>query len=87
MGTGTPSAALRASRGWANALPLAEILLSEIPARAGYRTGVFGKWHLGDIPGRRPNDLGFDDYFGLHYSNDMKPTNVWRNDRIDTPEA
>lgn len=87
MGTGTPSATLRASRGWTNALPLDEILLPEILSRAGYRTGAFGKWHLGDIPGRRPNDFGFDDYFGLHYSNDMRPANVWRNDRIDTPEA
>jgi len=87
MGTGTPSATLRASRGWTNALPLDEILLPEILSRAGYRTGAFGKWHLGDVAGRRPNDFGFNDYFGLHYSNDMKPTNVWRNDRIDTPEA
>ncbi|MGE4323776.1 MAG: sulfatase-like hydrolase/transferase [Sphingobium sp.] len=87
MGTGTPSATLRASRGWTNALPLDEILLPEILSRAGYRTGAFGKWHLGDVAGRRPNDFGFDDYFGLHYSNDMKPTNLWRNDRIETPEA
>lgn len=87
MPTGTPTAALRASRGWANALPRDEILLPEVLQRAGYRTGAFGKWHLGDIPGHRPRDFGFQDYFGLLYSNDMNPTNVWRGDEIVTPAA
>ena len=87
MPTGTPTATLRASRGWANALPRDEILLPEVLQRAGYRTGAFGKWHLGDIPGHRPTDFGFQDYFGLLYSNDMNPTNVWRGNEIVTPAA
>ncbi len=33
-------------------------------ADAGYRTGVFGKWHLGREEGQHPNDKGFDTYFG-----------------------
>jgi len=87
MPTGTPSATLRASRGWANALPRDEILLPEVLQRAGYRTGAFGKWHLGDIAGHKPTDFGFQDYFGLLYSNDMNPANVWRGNEIVTPAA
>jgi len=83
--TGGPTAIQRQSRGWTNALPTDEILLPEILSRAGYRTGAFGKWHLGDRPGARPTDLGFDEYFGLLYSNDMSPANVWRGTEIDTP--
>ena len=33
-------------------------------ADAGYRTGIFGKWHLGRDAGQHPNDRGFDTYFG-----------------------
>ena len=30
---------------------------------AGYRTGIFGKWHLGDEPDRWPDKRGFDEMF------------------------
>jgi arylsulfatase len=39
----------------------------------GYTTGIFGKWHLGDAPELMPNNHGFDEYFGIPYSNDMWP--------------
>ncbi len=39
----------------------------------GYATGAFGKWHLGDAPEFLPLSHGFDEYFGLPYSNDMWP--------------
>lgn len=39
----------------------------------GYATGVFGKWHLGDTREYLPGRHGFDEYFGLPYSNDMWP--------------
>lgn len=45
----------------------------------GYRTGCFGKWHLGDIPDSGPLRFGFDTYFGLPYSNDMDPMIVYRD--------
>lgn len=39
----------------------------------GYSTMHIGKWHCGDQPGFLPTDHGFDDYYGLPYSNDMAP--------------
>ena len=39
----------------------------------GYSTGIFGKWHLGDHPDFLPTKHGFDEYFGIPYSNDMWP--------------
>ena len=39
----------------------------------GYATAIFGKWHLGHQPQFLPTQHGFDEYFGLPYSNDMWP--------------
>jgi arylsulfatase A-like enzyme len=39
----------------------------------GYATAVFGKWHLGCQAKFLPTRHGFDEYFGLPYSNDMWP--------------
>lgn len=50
-----------------------EWLLSELLKREGYATAIYGKWHLGDAPRFLPTRHGFDDYFGLPYSNDMWP--------------
>ena len=48
-----------------------ETTLADILKTAGYRTGMVGKWHLGNRPGFFPTEHGFDAYFGLLYSNDM----------------
>ncbi|MEM7810304.1 MAG: sulfatase [Planctomycetota bacterium] len=48
-----------------------EVTLAELLKTAGYATGCFGKWHLGDVDGHWPTDQGFDEYYGLPYSNDM----------------
>lgn len=50
-----------------------EVLLPEILKKQGYATAIFGKWHLGDAPQFLPTRHGFDQYFGLPYSNDMWP--------------
>lgn len=50
-----------------------EVLLSEALKSRGYATAIYGKWHLGDAPEFLPQRHGFDDYFGLPYSNDMWP--------------
>ncbi|XP_049853424.1 arylsulfatase G-like isoform X1 [Schistocerca gregaria] len=48
-----------------------ETTLAEILSHAGYRTGMFGKWHLGTQPGHHPLDKGFQTYLGIPYSVDM----------------
>jgi uncharacterized sulfatase len=48
-----------------------ETTIADILRSAGYRTGMVGKWHLGNRPGFFPTEHGFDSYFGLLYSNDM----------------
>jgi arylsulfatase A len=50
-----------------------EMTLAELVKQRGYATAIFGKWHLGDSPQFLPLHHGFDEYFGLPYSNDMWP--------------
>ncbi|MDQ8208231.1 sulfatase [Coraliomargarita sp. SDUM461003] len=50
-----------------------EITLAELMKSAGYATGMFGKWHLGDQPEFLPTRQGFDEFFGLPYSHDIHP--------------
>jgi arylsulfatase A-like enzyme len=74
-----------------------EICLPEILAAGGYRTGIFGKWHLGDNYPSRPEDKGFQevvihrgggvgqtpDYWGNKYFNDT----YFRNGRPEKFEG
>ncbi len=50
-----------------------EVTLAEICKQRGYATACYGKWHLGHHEKFLPPRHGFDDYFGLPYSNDMWP--------------
>ncbi|MBA3483692.1 MAG: sulfatase [Pirellulales bacterium] len=50
-----------------------ELTLAELCKQRGYATAVFGKWHLGDRRRFLPLQHGFDEYYGLPYSNDMWP--------------
>ncbi len=50
-----------------------ETILPEVFKSKGYATGMFGKWHLGDHEKFLPTNHGFDEYFGIPYSNDMWP--------------
>ena len=52
-------------------IPAEEFTLAEALSQAGYRTGMFGKWHLGDSPENYPTRNGFDYWFGIPYSNDL----------------
>ncbi len=62
-----------------------EINIAEVLRATGYATGLVGKWHLGDFKPHRPNDRGFDFFYGSYYSNDMKPYAMYRNESIDIP--
>lgn len=50
-----------------------ETTLAETLRPVGYATAIYGKWHLGHHPKFLPTHHGFDEYFGLPYSNDMWP--------------
>lgn len=50
-----------------------EITIAETFKSAGYNTGCFGKWHLGDYGEYLPTNQGFDYFYGSHHVNDMTP--------------
>ena len=58
-----------------------EVTLGELCRSRGYATACFGKWHLGHHPKFLPLQHGFDEYYGLPYSNDMWPGHPTAGDR------
>jgi arylsulfatase A-like enzyme len=50
-----------------------ELTIAEVLKTRGYATAIYGKWHLGHRAPFLPTAHGFDEYFGLPYSNDMWP--------------
>ena len=52
-------------------LPQTEETIAELAKRAGYVTGMIGKWHLGSFPEYSPLRHGFDYFYGVPRSNDM----------------
>ena len=52
-----------------------EETIADILKPAGYTSAYFGKWHLGHHPEFLPTNQGFDEYYGIPYSNDMWPLN------------
>jgi uncharacterized sulfatase len=63
-------------------LPLNEITLAEALRKNGYATSCIGKWHLGHKREWLPTKQGFDEYFGILYSNDMYPVQLVENDKV-----
>ena len=47
-----------------------EVTMAELFSSTGYATGMFGKWHIGDTPGRFPTDQGFDEWYGVANTTD-----------------
>ena len=56
-----------------------EITIAEVLKTRGYKTGIFGKWHLGDQPKFLPTKQGFDEYFGIPFSHDIHPFHPRQN--------
>jgi len=64
--------------------PESEVMLPARLERLGYRTGMVGKWHLGQLPGQLPTAKGFQEFFGfLHGSNLYFPTLVGEGIRYE----
>ncbi len=64
------------------ALPKEEVTLAQVLKSAGYATGMVGKWHLGHHAGFLPTERGFDEYYGIPYSNDMRPVQVLEGTQV-----
>lgn len=50
-----------------------ETTIAEMLRHEGYATAIYGKWHLGDHAEFLPTRHGFDEFYGIPYSNDMWP--------------
>ena len=59
-----------------------EVTLAELLKSVGYATAAIGKWHLGDDNEFLPTRQGFDEYFGLPYSNDMTPLPLLEDEQV-----
>lgn len=63
-------------------LAAGEVTIAEVLRERGYATSMIGKWHLGHLPEYLPTTQGFDSYFGILYSNDMRPVQLVEDDRV-----
>jgi arylsulfatase len=74
--------------GVADGLTRWEVTMGEAFAEIGYATGYHGKWHLGSVDGRLPNDRGFDEWFGIPRTTDeaLWPTLPGWRPEIMAPE-
>ena len=62
-------------------LPQSELTIAELLRDAGYRTGMVGKWHLGNTDEFMPWNHGFSEFFGVPHSNDEKNFFVYDGQR------
>jgi arylsulfatase A len=64
-----------------------ETLLSNLFHDKGYKTHAIGKWHLGEPPEYLPTSRGFDSFYGVPYSVDMKPLPLYRDTTVLEPDT
>jgi len=89
-----PQRAGLATNAWGDrGLPPQQETIAEMMKKGGYRTGIFGKWHLGDVPEMSPTRQGFDEFFGhkvgcidnyshFFYWQGPNKHDLWRNDDV-----
>jgi uncharacterized sulfatase len=63
-------------------LPRSEETIAELAKRAGYTTGMIGKWHLGAFPESLPLQHGFDYFIGVPHSNDMPDFSLYEGEEM-----
>ena len=63
-----------------------ETTIAELLKARGYATAAFGKWHLGDAPKFLPRNHGFDEFYGILYSNDMWPQHPQQGTIFNFPD-
>ena len=68
-------------------LPESETTIPAMLKTQGYTSMCIGKWHLGSQPQFLPTNRGFDQYFGIPYSNDMWPLPLLRNTDVEEQPA
>jgi len=68
-------------------LPDSETTMAQMLQARNYKTMCIGKWHLGHLPQYLPTNRGFDEYFGIPYSNDMEPPVLLHNTQVVEPRA
>lgn len=59
-----------------------EFTIGELFKTKDYDTYYVGKWHLGHKMEHLPTKQGFDEYFGILYSNDMRPVQIVHNEKV-----
>ena len=66
-----------------------EYTMAELLSDAGYNTALYGTWHIGNTPGRQPNDQGFDEWWGILNSSDEAAYSqypLWRELGLPMPQ-
>ncbi|MEO5923596.1 MAG: sulfatase [Bryobacteraceae bacterium] len=59
-----------------------EVTIAQMLKQVGYKTMCVGKWHLGCPDKYLPTTRGFDEYYGIPYSNDMLPSVLMHNKQV-----
>ena len=68
-------------------LPDTEQTMAQMLKTKGYKTMCVGKWHLGHLPQYLPTARGFDNYYGIPYSNDMTPRWLMQDTKVIEEQA